>query len=344
MLECWIMDVSSLSALETLDGYRRLFTDLPLWTPYVEEVLRRHGLQPLGPVRVGVPGTYPTFLVAERWVVKFFGRLFDGAQAFAAEQEAARLAAGDPGIRSVALAGAGELGMDGWPWPYLIFSFMPGASIGTRIEQIEPLERVQIAGELGDMIRRLHSLPLEGSPVFANTHAAYRQFLSEQRADVSERLRAWGSLPERLIAELDHYLPPLDEILDTRQPPHLIHADLTGDHLLGTIENGRWHTSALIDFGDARTGDLLYELGALHMDLFHHDRRLLSAFLDSYGMPRGLRAGLPRKALATALLHQFDLFGGITETARQSPNLETLAQRLFGPPEPDTRISFQALL
>jgi aminoglycoside phosphotransferase (APT) family kinase protein len=183
------------------------------------------------------------------------------------------------------------------------------------------------------MIRRLHSLPLEGSAVFPNTHAAYRRFLAGQRAGLSERLRAWGSLPERLIVELEPYLPLLDELVDTRRPPHLIHADLTGDHLLGTVENDRWHTSALIDFGDARTGDLLYELSALHMDMFRGDRRLLSAFLDSYGLPVAARAGLPRRALATALLHQFDLFGGITEILNQSPSLEALAQRLFGPPD-----------
>ena len=52
------------------------------------------------------------------------------------------------------------------------------------------------------------------------------------------------------------------------------------------------------------TGDLLYELAALHLDLFAGDPRLLAAFLDAYGLPAAQRADLPRKALATALLHR----------------------------------------
>jgi hypothetical protein len=51
----------------------------------------------------------------------------------------------------------------------------------------------------------------------------------------------WGGLPERLIEQIDGL------ILMAAGPvrrPHLIHADLTGDHLLGRLDNGRWTTWA----------------------------------------------------------------------------------------------------
>lgn len=331
--------MTSLADLETLDGYRHLFTDLNLWTPYVTEVLRRHHLEPAGPLRTGVPGTCPTFLIGERWVVKFFGRLFDGAQAFAVEREAARLIArgaqGQDCIHTVlpiaAPVAAGELGGPGWPWPYLIFPFAHGTRIGDWIEQMPAAEKLRVAGELGAAARCLHGISLEGSPVFANSHAAYRQFLEAQRSGLTERLRAWGSLPGRLIDAVEAFLPPLQDLIDTTRPPHLIHGDLTADHLLGELEDGKWRTAVLIDFGDARSGDLLYELGALHLDLLGGDRALLAAFLDAYGLPPERRRTLPRSALATALLHQFDLFAGYTEIAAQCEGLEALAQRLFGP-------------
>ncbi len=53
----------------------------------------------------------------------------------------------------------------------------------------------------------------------------------------------------------------------------------------GSWDGERWQTWALVDFSDARVGDLLYELVALHIDLFQLDTRLLRAFLEAYGSP-----------------------------------------------------------
>lgn len=322
------MENSPLDELDNSEGYRSRFTDAAFWSPYVIEVLRRHDLQPRGPVWVGTPGTCPTFLVGERWVVKFFGRLFDGAQSFAAEGEAAGIAARDPAIRAVALAGSGQLGGPGWPWPYLIFPFAQGSRIGSWREQISPAAMLRAAAELGEMIGRLHSLPLDGSTVFPNSHTPHQIFLAQRSSGIKARLRQWGSLPERLISEVDHFLPEAGDLIDSSRPPHLIHADLTGDHLLGTLEDGCWHTTALIDFGDARTGGLLYEMAALQLDLFHGDRRLLAAFFMGYGQPPPPQ----RLSLAAALLHQFDLFGSFAREIAQAESLPALAGQIFGAP------------
>lgn len=321
-----------LSALEDLASYCRLFTDIPLWTPYVQEVCRRHDL-PCDAVHTGVPGTCPVFLVSaagvRRWVVKFFGRLFDGEQSFAAEREAGRLVGLDPRIRTPGLVAIGELGTPGWPWPYLVFEYIQGASIGEVASRVTLEDRLRVAREMGDTVRRLHALPLEGSPVFPNTWEPYLRFLERQYAGVAARQREWASLPPHLVAQIDGFLPPPEDLVDDTRPPHLIHSDLTRDHLLGRLENGRWTSLAIIDFGDAMTGSLYYELAALHLDLFGGDLRLLSAFLDAYALPPAQRAGLPRKTLATALLHQFNLFVLLPAAAQQVETLEDLARMLW---------------
>ncbi len=334
--------MKSLSALDDLDSYRQLFTDVNFWSPYVWQVCERHGLS-CARVRTGVPGTCPVFIAADsagvdRWVVKFFGRLFDGAKSFASEQEAGRLAGLDPEIRTTRMAAAGELlahrkllvSMEdnerNWPWPYLIFDYIPGVSMGEVMEQVSLQDRLRAARELGDTARRIHALPLQGSPVFPNSHAPYLRFLEQQRAGVAERQRAWGSLPPRLVAGIDEFIPSPRELVDRTRPPHLIHADLTRDHLLGRLENGRWTSLAIIDFGDALTGDLLYELCALHLDLFGSDKRLLAAFLKAYG----IFTLSPRSALATALLHQFNVFAAVPEEALQVETLDELAEVLYG--------------
>lgn len=324
-----IVPMPSLSDLESLDGYRRLFTDLDLWTPYARQVCQKHGLQPRETVRLGVPGTFPVFIIEDRWVVKFYGRLFDGAAGYAAEREAGRLVSRDPAIHTARLAVSGELGGPSWPWPYLVFDFIPGVSIGEVLEQLSFADRLRAASDLAETVRRLHALSLEGSAVFPNSLDPYLDFLHQQRARCIENHRRWGSLPPHLLEQIEDFLPPLHTLVDRTRPPHLIHADLTRDHLMGRSKNGRWQTLALIDFGDAMTGDLLYELAALHLDLFNADRRLLAAFLQGYGLDDQARAELPRKAMATALLHQFNVFFGLTAELKQLQTLEKLSDALW---------------
>jgi len=296
------------------------------------EVCRRRGLAADGPLHTGVPGTCPTFMVGQQWVVKFFGRLFDGSRSFNVEREAGRLAALDPAIPAAQIHASGELGGPDWPWPYLIFSYIPGKSLGEQIEQVSFTARLQIAREMGALVRRLHALPLADSAVFPSTHTDYIQFLDNQRANCLQNQRAWGTLPARLLDQIEDFIPPLARLVNTRRPPHLIHADLTLDHLLGQVVDGRWTTLALIDFGDAMTGDLLYELSALHLDMFGADPRLLEAFLDTYSLPDEERASLPRRAMAAALLHQFNVLAGLPAEMLTVDSLAELAQRIWGQP------------
>ncbi len=324
--------MSDLDILEDLEGYRQHFTDVALWTPYVREVCRRHGLSPCQQVRVGVPGTCPAFLVEDRWVVKFFGRLFEGGESYQVEREAARLVQSDPAIRVARAAASGELGGPGWPWPYLVFEFIQGRSIGEVWEQVSISDRLRAAREVGELARRLHNLPLEGQEVFPNTWHSYRAFLEAQRQTCVQNQRGWGTLPARLVDQIDAFLPPVETLVDAACAPHLIHADLTRDHLMGRLEEGRWNTLALIDFGDAMTGGLLYELVALHLDLFHGDRRLLAEFLDAYGLPPAGRAVLPRKALAVTLLHRFDVLSCLPAHMLEADSLDELAQSVWEVP------------
>ena len=60
--------------------------------------------------------------------------------------------------------------------------------------------------------------------------------------------------------------------------------------------------------GDAMIGNLYYELAAMHLDLFKGDRRLLAAYLDSYGLDEAARHSLPRRAMSMALLVGAGLF------------------------------------
>lgn len=323
--------MKNLARLETLAGYQRGFMDAALWAPYAREALKRSLGEDLVSLRAGKAGTYPTFLANDRVVIKFFGRLFDGSQSCQVEREAASLLAGQEGIPTARLLGEGQLFEegDGWGWPYLIFELLAGEDLGSASPALDDEESRSAAGWLGEVTGRIHALEIKDNPVFDDTWQSYFTFLNDQRSTCRARLGEWGSLAEHLLAQVEDYLLPVSELTAPGEQAHLIHGDLMRDHLFGKRVNGRWRATGLIDFGDAMSGSIYYELAALHMDGLSARSDLLRAFLDAY--PLDLRADplFARKALGTALLHRFNVFAGLPGLEGIG-SLEELAERIWG--------------
>lgn len=298
-----------LDALATLDGYRQRFFDRDFWEPYVRWVVSaRFGAVDVA-VHAGLAGTYPTFIVDDRWVVKFFGELFHGEATHAAELSVGLLRPEQAGIPAPSLLAHGHLydPPERWRWPYLVFEFMEGVSIGEAYNDTSRQDKLGVARRVAQMTRALHEQPIPASGPFAPSWEAYAALLDHQRAHCVQSHREWGDLPDHLIDQIHSYLAPRDALIDVGRAPHLIHADITADHILGVRDADGWRTTALIDFGDAMVGDHLYELVALHLDVFQVDKTLLAEYLDAYGVEDDFYASLPRRALTTCLLHRFDV-------------------------------------
>jgi hygromycin-B 7''-O-kinase len=322
-----------LSALHHLENYRSGFTDLGLWEPYVRAVYERHAGVPCELVRGTLPGSFPTFICDDRWVIKFFGRLFEGGESFEAELQASQIASFDPALLLARVVAAGRLfeSPSEWPWPYIIFTYLPGVSIGEVYDQVSFEDKDLLARHIGAYTRRLHRLPLVGSH-FPADWAPYASFLQAQRAACQANHAAWGALPAAWLDQLENYILPVNELVEEYLQPHLIHADLTRDHVLGTFQGGHWKTSGLIDFGDAMVGDLFYELVALHIDLFDCDKRLLKAFMVGYSFPSGYKRGFARRAMSLTLLFRFNVLEMVFERhpeARQTGSLEELGEWMW---------------
>jgi len=323
----------------SVQDYGRRFNDAVLWQPYVQAVCKRHGLDLTGGIRSAVPGTHPVFLIGDRWVVKFFSDMFNGARSFAVEREIYGMlpwTAGfdPPGAR---LVGEGTLfpPEDGWEWPYLISTQMQGQSLHEVYNEVSFSDRLAISRSLGERMRQLHSVPLDRCRVLRPDWAPFRDWLSNQRATCVANHRRWMSLPDRLIDQLDDYILDVDALIDENEGPLLLHADLNADHLLGRLHNGRWSSTGIIDFGDARVGPLDYELVALHFGMFRCDTRLLRACLQAYGSDADLEAGFATRAMSFTLLHEFNVLAEIEVGGNQQPanvaNLSELASKLWLP-------------
>jgi len=185
-----------LEVFNEYEAYCRLFMDIDIWEPFVRHICSKNNLA-CEQVRAGLAGTYPTFIVDDRWVVKLFGRLFDGELAYAVELESARLVRQDNGIPVPDLIASGDLfsRAERWHWPYLIFQFLPGSSLGSVYGQVPLEERLRIAEEISAIARRLHQLPLTASSLFQPDWSSYQAFLASQREGCAQRHRAWARCP-----------------------------------------------------------------------------------------------------------------------------------------------------
>jgi len=313
--------------------YVRCFTNPAYWHTYIAAICVRHGLGDYTIVRAGLPGTNPVFIVNEIYAVKLYSDLFDGQYSFSVEREVYRLIATQPDIPAPALVAAGELfGADsGWPWPHIVTQVIPGLSMSEV--QLSDVDRSATLAWLGPLMQRIHALPLRETGPLPQTWEAFVQFLTAQRAEVVNNHRRWGALPTHLIDQIEGYLPALTELVGLEERPVLLHSDLTSDHVLGRNVAGRWQPSGIIDFGDAKVGDRMYELVPLHLSICHSNGHLLRTFLDAYGFDQALQRNFVRRAMSMTLLFEFNICSEIFKdvpAAASVNTLEELAELLWG--------------
>jgi hygromycin-B 7''-O-kinase len=330
------MDGASLAhpVFDSITAYAQQFTNVDYWKPYVELVCARHQLTPGSNIRAGLPGTHPVFIVDERYVVKLYTDLFNSASSIDAEIDVYRLLGYAPQIPAPALFAHGTLFSkgEGWSWPYIVIEALPGISLDEAGEQVTYRHKLALARYLGPVVRSLHTLPLSDASYRHGSWDAFIHFLAKQRAACVDQHTRWQTIPDHLIAQIDAYLPPLETLADQTGMPSLLHADLNADHVLGFFQDDHWHTTGIIDFGDAKVGDPLFELIALHIGLFDCDKHLLQAFLECYGFHERLRDRFVLRAMSYTLLFEFNVFHSIFQilpTAHEVATLDELAALLW---------------
>ncbi len=353
-------------AFSELPFYSAHFMDQALWEPFVRRVALRHGYN-VQKISSGLPGTYPTFIAEvnptpeqpsqKAIVVKFFGPLFDGISAYRVERAMGQfLSQQYMSIASPTVLAEGQLDQ---AWTYLIFNHIAGVSYGEARPALSGHAVEVTAQQMGRYMKELHTLTASGRPEIPQSPSTWREFagfLVNQKATCLQNHRLWNDLPLYMLDQLAEFLLPVDQLLDFSTPPHLIHADLTGDHLLGRMlpasqpehppfnisagarvassgikpsSASEWESLAIIDWGDSLVGNILYELVALHVDLFRGDKHLLRLCLKAYGLPDFYVQDFAHKALCLVLLHQFPIPAKFYAQYQSAQNLYELADDLF---------------
>jgi hygromycin-B 7''-O-kinase len=311
------------------EEYAQYFTDTQYWQPYVEEICIRHDIAPIERIQAGKAGSNPVFIVNDRYVVKLYTYLFGGADSILKEIDLYNLFAQAPELPVPQLITHGSLFAQdevGWYWPYIITTVIPGITYGEVREQVSFEDKLVLATYLGSFLHTFHTLPLEQSTYFKRSWEPFASFLQEQRASCIANHTYWNTLPPHLISQIDDYLPPLSALINEGSKPLLLDCDLFEDHVLGFLEQGHWHTTGIIDFGDALIGNWLYEMPVIQLGLFHCDKRLLRAFLEGYGIDLAKldHERFVRSVMSFALLRQFDLFVQVFRDCPEAAKIETL--------------------
>ena len=317
------------------EEYGKRFTSVDYWQAYIASICQRHNLAPYQQIRAGKAGTHPVFIVDERYVVKLYAELFGGDESFRKELDLYQLCAYAPELPVPQLITYGSLFAEGseYHWPYTISTVIPGVPIGSVLSEISFEDKLGVATAAGSFLHVFHRLPLEHSLMFERSWEPFRAVLAYQRKHCIEHHRQWNALPQRLIAQIEDYLPPVESLFDQQTIPYLLHTDLFDDHVLGFLEHGCWHTNGIIDLGDALVGDRLYELIALHIGLFHGDKRLLRAFMQTCGLTNAPEEEFVLKTMSFALLRQFNVFQQVFDDSPEAltlPTLHELATFMWG--------------
>jgi hygromycin-B 7''-O-kinase len=294
----------------------------------VAEVSRRERLDlDQSRLSLGRIGTYPTLIVDGRAVVKLYGPWWSGPESFAAEADAYDLLASDetlPVPRRIA-----QGGLAGDEWRYLVLTFVPGIPLADAAGQLTHEALLELASWLGWVVLRLHALPVRPGRVLRRSWEPFAAFITRQRSEATARHRRWNTLPAHLVGQLDEWLPTAEALLDRSRAPVMVHGDLHENHLLGFVDRDRFVPTGVIDFTDVMVGDPYYELGPIQRSTFRCDRTLLAKFLLAARLPPAARMAFERRALAFALLHDFDQLRGLTWLGDVA-DLDELAVRLFG--------------
>lgn len=316
----------NLDEITSEDSYAARRNDREFWELWVRAALGQLGLPQ--PRSLWVPGesTYPVLVTDTGLVVKLYGPYWCGPSSYESEHVAYELLGGR-GLPVPTLLGRGELrpGGPGWPWPFLVLAKAPCSTWHDASSTMDVGTRRELARRIGQLLRRLHELPIAGTGMIPARANAFAEVLHNRRAATVADHREWGYLSPRLLDRVDSFLPEVD-VLVRACPPVFVHGDLHGSNLFVDPEQGE--VTGLIDFTDIYAGDPRYSLVQLHLNAYRADLDLLAATLDGAGW--SVSPTFPREMLALTFLHDFDVLKQVPHDMTCINDLAELAELLWG--------------
>ncbi|MDR6291466.1 aminoglycoside phosphotransferase (APT) family kinase protein [Inquilinus ginsengisoli] len=171
------------------------------------------------------------------------------------------------------------------PLRFALLTLLPGRPLRDHLRDpgIESVYR-----QAGELLRRLHAIPMkaygyiigDGIKAPRITNAEY---MAEAFGDLFRRFRNLGGDAD-LVRRLEQFVEASSDLLAESPGPVLCHDDFHQGNLLALSPlGGNLRLSGLIDFGNARAADRLFDLAKALFCCAHEDALSRQPLLDGYG-------------------------------------------------------------
>lgn len=274
-----------------INARNRVMDDAP--DAYWDSVLAELG------ERIGLPGEHgprlplgksPVFEIGDDAILKLSPPYY--AEDTAREVAALQSVPPDGPVRTPRVISVHDV--DGWT--ALLISRLPGTLLRREWPSLDDDVRAALAFETGKIAAWLHSLPVSPDSPLAYDWQAHI---------VGEMEYAPRELPDTLLATWPAFLESIGPIPSPDAPLVLLHGDLSAGNLhVEQQQDGQWHITGLLDFGDASLGQPIHDWLSPRVHDLKEGSRLLHAFRDGYGLPSGaLTSQFQSELLARTILY-----------------------------------------
>lgn len=176
--------------------------------------------------------------------------------------------------------------------PMLVLEYVPGQALSSGSPALA-------WAEAGRLLRRLHDLDRPRGIGSASGGRPLRSFLTERASADAAAAARHGLMPPRQAASLARVLS--EQLREVRAPDRecLLHGDCQPAHFVvagtGAVRNepharGAGVIAAMLDFGDACTGDPVWDLAVLSLDDPGRLKDVLAGYAPDPGLARRVRA------------------------------------------------------
>ena len=309
-----------LPTVETKRDWSPIFTDVGVWEPVIREICSQEGLS-FSQMQAGYPGTHAVFILDRKYVIKVYAPFW---RDFHIEPQVHSLLSENSNLPLPGIVTTGVF-MDRIEWPYLITEFVQGTAIWEARHRIDIPNLLEVAAELGQMIRTLHQTDVTAIQSGAQWRENWLELLQRRGAECITEVRQKAILSQSALEQLQAFLQRLTAALEDSSLT-LVHGDLTEDNLLLKEGRGKWRIAGLIDFGDAKIGVREYKWPPLWFDLLHQDVEAMRIFLNAYDPSMAINQEFLQQCLAWTLLHDFgsDIIDAALNKADSPPTFSSL--------------------
>jgi hygromycin-B 7''-O-kinase len=284
-----------LKSTDTFEAFEALKLNTDVINAFAKAIIERHQL-PEAPLKLFAEGTNIVFAYGDHTVIKIFPPFH--VEQFNSELLVLKHLQGQLSVKTPTVNFEGEI----FGWPYIVMSQLEGTLLEILWEELDHDNKMILMGELGSLIREVHSLSTSG---LEDIDCHWEHFVHKQINHCKDHHRSMG-LPNVLVEQIPSYLDSMKDALVKIEKPVPLTGEYTPMNLLVKQTHGVWHIEGLIDFGDCMLGLPEYDLLGPGAFLIQGDKSLLREFLTSYGyMPNMLTPELSHQLMALMLLHKY---------------------------------------